>query len=96
MKKTYVKSAMEFHSCERQKLKGDAAEKEIEQQLNRQLINIGLLPIALDKISKYRCCFKVYEHKKDVSLLMRLICKSELEAMQRVKELQSKYKEAYS
>ena len=29
--------------------------------LNRQLINIGLLPIALDKISKYRCCFKVYE-----------------------------------
>lgn len=64
--------------------------------LNRQLINIGLLPIALDKISKYRRCFKVYEHKKDVSLLMRLICKSELEAMQRVKELQSKYKEAYS
>ncbi len=64
--------------------------------VTRQLINIGLLPIALDKISKYRCCFKVYEHKKDVSLLMRLICKSELEAMQRVKELQSKYKEAYS
>lgn len=83
MKKTYVKSAMEVHPCEPQKL-------------NRQLINIGLLPIALDKISKYRCCFKVYEHKKDVSLLMRLICKSELEAMQRVKELQSKYKEAYS
>ena len=64
--------------------------------LNRQLINIGLLPIALDKTSKYRRCFKVYEHKKDVSLLMRLICKSELEAMQRVKELQSKYEEAYS
>lgn len=33
MKKTYVKSAMEVHPCNPQKLKGDAAEKEIEQQL---------------------------------------------------------------
>ncbi len=36
MKKTYVKSAMEVHPCEPQKLKGDAAEKEIEQQLNER------------------------------------------------------------
>ena len=33
MKKTYVKSAMEFHSCDPKKLKGDAAEREMEQQL---------------------------------------------------------------
>lgn len=54
------------------------------------------MPIALDKTSKYRRCFKLYEHKKELSLLICLICKSELEAMQCVKELQSKYEEAYS
>lgn len=58
--------------------------------LNQQLINNDLLPIAIDKTSKYRQAFREYEKNGDTSLLVYLICSKELEAINRVTDLKSR------
>lgn len=58
--------------------------------LNQQLINAGLLPITIEKNSKYRQAFKFYDKNKDVSLMAHVISSAEIDAMNRIKELQSK------
>lgn len=55
--------------------------------LNQQLINWGLLPITIDNQSKYRQSFQRYDRGRDLSLLLHLICKGELNAIERVTEL---------
>ncbi len=58
--------------------------------LNQQLINNDLLPIAIDKTSKYRQAFRAYEKNGDTSLLVYLICSKEIEAIKRVMDLRSR------
>ena len=58
--------------------------------LNQQLINNDLLPITIDKTSKYRQAFRTYEKNKDISLLVHLICSKELEAINRAITLMDK------
>lgn len=58
--------------------------------LNQQLINNDMLPIAIDKTSKYRQAFRLYDKNADISMLVHLICSNELKAIDRVKELQRK------
>lgn len=60
--------------------------------LNQQLINNDLLPIAIDKTSKYRQAFRAYDKKLDISILVHLICSSELAAIERVRDLEQKQK----
>lgn len=55
--------------------------------LNQQMINNGLLPIIIEKQSKYRQAFKFYDKNKDTSLMVHLISKGELDAMERINQL---------
>ncbi len=64
--------------------------------LNQQLINSNLLPVTIDKTSKYRQAFRAYDRNKDISLLVHLICSNELEALKRVHDLEFKYKKDIS
>lgn len=58
--------------------------------LNQELLNFGLLPIAIDPGGKYRQAFQRYERQKDLSLMIRQICHAEAEAVRRMKSLNSK------
>lgn len=58
--------------------------------MNQQLINNGMLPITIDKTSKYRQAFRAYEKNGDISLLVYLICSKELEAINRVQDLKNR------
>jgi len=60
--------------------------------LNQQLLNHGFLPIAIDDKSRYNQSFRRYDHNGDVSLLVHLICKGELNSIQRIEELGRKYR----
>lgn len=55
--------------------------------LNQQMINNGLLPVIIEKQSKYRQAFKAYDKNKDTSLMIHLISKGELDAMERINQL---------
>lgn len=58
--------------------------------LNQQLINHGLLPVALTKNSAYIQGFKQYSRNGDYSKLMYEILKSELEAIERLGAFEKK------
>lgn len=58
--------------------------------INQQLINNDLLPIAIDKTSKYRQAFRAYDRNLDISILVHLICSAEMEAIERVNKLEQK------
>lgn len=58
--------------------------------LNQQLINHGLLPVALTKNSAYIQGFKQYSRNGDYSKLMYEILKSELEAIERLVSFEKK------
>lgn len=58
--------------------------------MNQQLINNDMLPITIDKTSKYRQAFRAYEKNGDISLLVYLICSKELEAINRVQDLKNR------
>ena len=55
--------------------------------LNQQLINHGVLPVTIGPAGSYRRSFKIYDKNKDLSKLIHEICKEELKAIERVKEL---------
>ena len=52
--------------------------------MNQELMNQDLLPIAINPTGKYRQAFQRYEKKGDLSLMIRQICKAEIEAIQRI------------
>lgn len=60
--------------------------------LNQQLINHGLLPVTIGPKGDYRRSFKLYDKNGDMSKLIHEICKEELKAIERVKELGQKLK----
>ena len=63
--------------------------------LNQQLINHGLLPVAIGPKGDYRRSFVQYDKKGDMSRLIHEICKAEMESIQRVQELGRKAKQPF-
>ena len=55
--------------------------------LNQQLINHGLLPVAIGPKSDYRRSFVQYDKNGDMSKLIHEICKEELASIQRIQAL---------
>lgn len=59
--------------------------------INQQLINHGFLPISIPPIEKYRQAFRRYDKNGDYSSMIYVLLKSELEAFERVFDLNEKY-----
>ncbi len=59
--------------------------------LNQQLINQGMLPLAIEPKGKYRQAFRQYEKNGDISLMTYVLCKGELESIQKMQQLIQKY-----
>lgn len=55
--------------------------------LNQQLINSSLLPVAIEKKSDYRQAFRRYDRNGDISLMEHIICKAQIDALERLKSL---------
>lgn len=55
--------------------------------INQQLINHGLLPISIQPIGKYREAFRRYDKREDLSEMIYVLLKSELESFDRVRSL---------
>ena len=61
--------------------------------INQQLINNGLLPISIQPTGKYREAFRRYDKREDLSEMVYVLLKSELEAFDRVRGLALKLAE---
>ena len=61
--------------------------------INQQLINNGLLPISIQPTGKYREAFRRYDKGEDLSEMVYVLLKSELEAFDRVRSLAMKLSE---
>lgn len=86
-----IKKTAEFHiKFERIHPFSDGNGRTGRMILNQQLINNDMLPIAIEKTSKYRQAFRLYDKSADISMLIHLICNNELKAIDRVKELERK------
>lgn len=55
--------------------------------INQQLINNGLLPISIQPTGKYREAFRRYDKREDISEMVYVLLKSELESFDRVRNL---------
>ena len=55
--------------------------------MNQQLINSGLLPVSIQPTGKYREAFRRYDKKNDLSEMVYVLLKSELESFDRVRSL---------
>ena len=55
--------------------------------VNQQLINNGLLPVSIQPTGKYREAFRRYDKKNDLSEMVYVLLKSELESFGRVRSL---------
>lgn len=64
--------------------------------MNQQLINHGLLPVALNKNSEYRQAFKQYGKNGDYSKMMYEILKGEEEAIDRLVAFEQKREQGLS
>lgn len=58
--------------------------------INQQLINNGLLPISIQPTGKYREAFRRYGKREDLSEMVYVLLKSELESFDRVRSLAMK------
>ena len=55
--------------------------------LNQQLVNNGLLPVAITKKSKYRQAFKLFDRNGDTSLMEHIVLRAQLNAIHQIKTL---------
>ena len=60
--------------------------------INQQLINNGFLPISIQPTGKYSEAFRRYDKSEDLSEMVYVLVKSELEAFDRVRKLALKLK----
>lgn len=58
--------------------------------LNQQLINNGLLPVAIGPKGDYRRSFLIYDRSADMSKLIHELCKAEINSVRRIQCLQQK------
>lgn len=61
--------------------------------INQQLINNGLLPVSIQPTGKYRETFRRYDKREDLSEMVYVLLKSELESFDRVRSLAMKLSE---
>lgn len=87
-----IKKIAEFHiEFERIHPFADGNGRTGRMILNQQLINHDLLPVAIDKTSKYRQAFRIYDKSGDTSMLEHIIYSDELQMIERYKELEKVY-----
>ena len=55
--------------------------------INQQLINSGFLPVSIPPTGKYREAFRRYDKREDLSEMVYVLLKSELESFDRVRSL---------
>lgn len=55
--------------------------------LNQQLINNGLFPVTFSAKGKYRQAFRIYDKNKDISSVVHILGKAQIEALDRIDEL---------
>lgn len=55
--------------------------------VNQQLIDQGLLPVAIEPNGKYRQAFRQFDKNGDASIMTYVLCKSEQESIQKVRQL---------
>ena len=55
--------------------------------INQQLINNGLLPVSIQPTGKYREAFRRYDKREDLSEMVYVLLRSELESFDRVRSL---------
>lgn len=55
--------------------------------INQQLINNGFLPVSIPPTGKYREAFRRYDKREDLSEMVYVLLKSELESFARVRSL---------
>ncbi len=58
--------------------------------LSQRMINLGLLPVAIEPSGNYRRAFSRYEKHGDISQMVHELAKAELAAMERMTELHRK------
>lgn len=58
--------------------------------LNQQLINNGLYPVTFNATGKYRQAFRIYNRNRDISSMVHILAKAELQSIDTVKMLQHK------
>lgn len=63
--------------------------------LNQQLINNGLYPVTFNSTGKYRQAFRIYNRNKDISSMVHIIAKAELDSIDTVKTLQHKLEKGF-
>lgn len=55
--------------------------------LNQQLINQGLMPLVIEPKGKYSQAFRQYDKNGDISLMVYILCKAELDSIQKIQQL---------
>lgn len=58
--------------------------------LNQQMINNDMLPVVIKPTGKYRQAFRAFDKNLDISVMIYLIGKGEIEALDRIEALQMK------
>ena len=61
--------------------------------VNQQLINSGFLPVSIPPAGKYREAFRRYDKREDLSEMVYVLLKSELDSFERVRSLALKLSE---
>ena len=61
--------------------------------VNQQLINSGFLPVSIPPAGKYREAFRRYDKRDDLSEMVYVLLKSELDSFERVRSLALKLSE---
>ena len=69
------------------------ADIEAETIVNQQLINSGFLPVSIPPAGKYREAFRRYDKREDLSEMVYVLLKSELDSFDRVRSLALKLSE---
>ena len=59
--------------------------------VNQQLINSGFLPVSIPPTGKYREAFRRYDKNEDLSEMVYVLLKSELDSFDRVRNLAQKF-----
>ena len=59
--------------------------------VNQQLINSGFLPVSISPTGKYREAFRRYNKSEDLSEMVYVLLKSELDSFDRVRNLAQKF-----
>lgn len=62
--------------------------------LNQQLINNGLLPVTFSAKGKYRQAFRIYDKNKDISSIVHIIGKAEMDSLNRIVRLDEALKKS--